>query len=255
MIFIFYSETFFCSITWNVVHCLLDDRSFACVVFFFRFSYFSRLPLRLPLVHLFTFKLNNKTKKKTLKCYAKCLRKKNRPALRILMHFNFSPTSTWTLFLLRFLRLLSLCNFNDGEWLICLTRLCIKICISWNWNCVWFLPLLTTEHFLFFIPGRRRVSLRRNTKLNHCLTSASSHYFSFSKLNLAIPVILLLLLSTTVDVTGKWFNKHSSIVSDISSTWLFPILCLLLIRSNQQTKFTRHASLNILITIRCCCCL
>lgn len=72
---------------------------------------------------------------------------------------------------------------------------------------------LNRKTFYFLVSGRRRVSLRRNPQLNHCPTSASSHYFSICKLNLAIPVILLLLLSTTFDVTGKWFNNNSNIAS------------------------------------------
>lgn len=75
---------------------------------------------------------------------------------------------------------------------------------------VWFHRFNSTatifhENFLFFFfAGRRRVSLGRSPQLNNCPTSASSHYSSICKLSLVIPVILLL-LSTTIDVTGKWF--------------------------------------------------
>lgn len=85
-----------------------------------------------------------------------------------------------------------------------------EICISKNRAKCLISPLQLNrndfhENFLFFFfAGRRRVSLGRSPQLNNCPTSASSHYSSICKLSLVIPVILLL-LSTTIDVTGKWF--------------------------------------------------
>lgn len=94
-------------------------------------------------------------------------------------------------------------------------------------------------HSLF--SGRRRVSLSRNTQLKHCPNSASSHYFSICKLNLAIPIILLL-LSTTFDVTGEWFEFSFSSGFLISQTNISSIVNLLLFsrRIRNIPSFIKH---------------
>lgn len=105
-----------------------------------------------------------------------------------------------------------------------------EICISRNRAKCLISPLQLNrndfhENFLFFFfAGRRRVSLRRSPQLNNCPTSASSHYSSICKLSLVIPVILLL-LSTTIDVTGKWFMlKFTSTFFSVVTLWRM-ILC------------------------------
>lgn len=62
------------------------------------------------------------------------------------------------------------------------------------------------------------MSLRKPTpQLNQRSPSASSHYFNLRRLSLVIPVVLLLLLSTIIDVTGKQSPTNPSSAPLISS--------------------------------------
>lgn len=108
---------------------------------------------------------------------------------------------------------------------------------------------MLTKFFLFFIAGRRRVSLRRSPQLNQRSPSASSHYFNLCRLGLVIPVVLLLLLSTIIDVTGELWPADPS-TSDILR-WPQCVEFLLLIREHRTMIGTIwRASLNISITFR-----
>lgn len=125
-----------------------------------------------------------------------------------------------------------------------------RVCNSRNWKVFWFFmpqfckmlkPQIENLFFHSLFSGRRRVSLSRNTQLKHFPNSASSHYFSICKLNLAIPIILLL-LSTTFDVTGEWFEFSFSSGFLISQTNISSIVNLLLFskRIRNIPSFIKH---------------
>lgn len=143
-----------------------------------------------------------------------------------------------------FISSLVVMQFNDGEWLICLTRKIFASKFTFLeivsfYRCLQNVETTNWRFFCFLLfSGRRRVSLWPNLKLNHCPKSASSHYFSLCKLNLAIPVILLL-LSTTIDVTGKWWRINIQYCLPHISDHFYAFCCSQE-KSNNMTSFIRH---------------